>query len=106
MAKYLFQASYTADGIRGLKKDGGTARKVAVEKLVTGLGGTLECVYFSFGGDDVMAIADLPHPENAVTASLTVGATGAVNVRTTPLLTPEQIDAAAGKTVEYHKPGG
>ena len=105
MAKYLFQASYTTDGIRGLKKDGGTSRKAAVEKLVSGLGGTVECVYFAIGDDDVLAIVDLPGPESAVAASMTVGATGAANVRTTVLLTAEQMDVATGKKVDYQKPG-
>jgi uncharacterized protein with GYD domain len=105
MAKYLFRASYTPEGIRGLKKDGGSARKSAVEKLVVGLGGTVECVYFAIGDDDVLAIVDLPNLESAVAASVAVGATGAVNVRTTVLLTPEQMDSATGKQVEYHKPG-
>ena len=74
--------------------------------MISGLGGTVECVYFAIGGDDVLAIADLPDNESAVAASMTVGATGAANVRTTVLITAEQMDAAAGKTVDYSKPGG
>lgn len=106
MAKYLFSASYTADGTKGLINDGGSARKVAVEKLVSGLGGTLEAMYFAFGTDDVYAIVDLPDHESAVAASMTVGASGAVSVKTVVLLTPEQMDAAAQKSVSYRRPGG
>ncbi len=29
MAKYLIEASYTADGVKGLLKDGGSARREA-----------------------------------------------------------------------------
>ena len=105
MSKYLFQAAYTADGTKGLLHDGGTARRDAVEKLVTGLGGSLECMYFAFGGEDVYAIVDLPDPESAAAASMTVGASGAVTVRTVVLLTPEQVDSAAKLGATYRKPG-
>ena len=105
MAKYLFHASYTADGAKGLIHDGGTARKVAVDKLISGLGGNLEAMYFAFGDSDVYAIVDLPSHESAVAASMTVCASGAVSARTVVLLTPEQIDAAAQKSVNYRRPG-
>lgn len=106
MAKYLFQATYTPDGTRGLIKDGGAARTAAVEKLVSGLGGSLECMYFALGDHDVFAIVDLPDVESAAAASMTVGATGAVSVRTVALLTAEQIDQAVGKSASYRRPGG
>ena len=105
MAKYLFQASYTADGAKGLIHDGGTVRKAAVEKLMSGLGGTLEAMYFAFGDTDVYAIVDLPDHESAVAASVSVAASGAVTTRTVVLVTPEQIDAAAQKSVDYRRPG-
>lgn len=105
MAKYLFTASYTADGAKGLINDGGSARKVAVETLVSGLGGTLEAMYFAFGAADVYAIVDLPDHESAVAASMTVGASGAVTAQTVVLLTPEEMDAAAQKSVSYRRPG-
>ena len=34
MPKYLFEASYSADGAKGLLKDGGSKRRAAVETLV------------------------------------------------------------------------
>jgi hypothetical protein len=39
MPKYLFEASYTLEGAKGLIKDGGSKRRAAVEALVKGLGG-------------------------------------------------------------------
>ena len=36
---------------------------------------------------------------------LTVGASGAARCRTVPLLTVEEIDAAAKKSFDYRKPG-
>src|SRR5476651_726410 len=52
VAKYLLQGSYSVEGNKGVLKSGGTARKVAIKSLVEGVGGQLECVYFSFGADD------------------------------------------------------
>ncbi len=60
MPKYLVQASYTHDGAKGLLKDGGTARRAAVEQMVTGMGGRLEGVYFAFGDADAYVILDAP----------------------------------------------
>ena len=71
MPKFLWQASYTSEGVRGVLKDGGTARRAAIEKLVEGLGGRLEAFYFAFGSDDVVVIADLPDQRKAAAVGLT-----------------------------------
>ena len=34
MPKYLFQASYTTAGVQGLRKEGGSGRKAAVERAI------------------------------------------------------------------------
>ena len=52
MPKYLFQASYNSDGVKGLMKDGGSGRRAAVEQVVKGLGGRLDAIYFAFGDVD------------------------------------------------------
>ena len=41
MPKYLVQASYTAEGLKGLQKDKASGRKEAVSKAIEGLGGSL-----------------------------------------------------------------
>jgi len=105
MPKYLFQASYTAAGVKGLLKEGGTSRRAAVEQVVNGLGGCLETFYYAFGSDDVVAIVDLPDHATTAAVILTVGASGNVNVRTTVLITPEEIDEASKKVVDYRPPG-
>ena len=105
MPKYLITASYTTDGLKGLLKDGGSARRTAVQKAADSLGGKLETLYFAFGDHDVIAIADLPDNGTAAAFSLTVNATGAVRTTTTPLLTAEEIDAASKKSVKYRAPG-
>lgn len=105
MSKYLYQASYTLDGVRGLLKEGGSSRRTTIEQAVKGMGGTLEAFYFAFGDDDVYVIADLPDEATATALSLTISATGAVNLKTTVLIAPETVDQAAKKTVGYRPPG-
>ena len=41
MPKYLIQANYVGEGIKGLLKDGGTGRRAAVEKLFGSVGGKM-----------------------------------------------------------------
>ncbi|MDP6579100.1 MAG: GYD domain-containing protein [Vicinamibacterales bacterium] len=106
MPKFLIQASYTAEGMRGLLKEGGTKRRASVEQLVESVGGTLEAFYFGFGSDDVYMILDAPDNVSVAAASVTTGAAGAAtNVRTSVLLTPEDIDQAVRKTVIYRPAG-
>lgn len=105
MPKYLIQASYTVEGTKGLLKDGGSKRRAVAEAAVKSLGGRLEAFYFAFGETDVFAIADMPDNVSAAAVSLAVTASGAVNAKTTVLLTPEEMDQAAKKTVSYRPPG-
>lgn len=105
MPKYLFQTSYTAEGTKGLQKDGGSKRRAAAQAAVESLGGKLEGLYFAFGESDVITIADLPDHAAAAALSLTLGASGAVTNKTTVLLTPEEIDKAVKKTGTYTPPG-
>ena len=105
MPKYLLQASYTAEGVKGLLKDGGTKRQAAAKTLIESLGGKLEALYFAFGEHDVMAIVDMPEASAAAAASLTIAASGAIHGKITVLLTPEEIDRAAKKSPRYTPPG-
>src|SRR3954447_14733464 len=101
MPKYLIAASYTTDGLKGLLKDGGSGRRAAVQKAAESVGAKLETMYYAFGKYDVILIVDLPDNSTAAAFSLTVNATGAVRTTTTPLLTPEEIDAASKKSISY-----
>lgn len=105
MAKFLIQGSYTAQGAKGLMKEGGTGRKAAVQKALDGLGGTLESFYYTFGTDDVIVICDLPDAISGLALSLAVNASGAVRISTTPLLTVAEVDAACKKAVSYRPAG-
>ncbi|MFE7774587.1 GYD domain-containing protein [Streptomyces sp. NPDC057445] len=105
MPKYLIQASYTAEGTRGLVAEGGTGRKEAVERTLRSCGGTLEWMYFAFGDDDLYVVVDMPDDVSMAATSIAVRATGAVTSRAVPLLSPEDIDAAVRKTVDFRAPG-
>lgn len=106
MAKYMLEVSYTADGARGLLEKGGSARKSVVQQMAKKMGGKLDAFYFAFGGTDVYALVDLPDNQAAAAVALTVAASGAANIRTVVLLTPEEIDAAGQQQVAYRPPGG
>jgi uncharacterized protein with GYD domain len=105
MPKYLIEASYTLDGVKGVRTAGGTSRRDAVAQLAESVGGRLESFYFAFGDHDVYATVDFPDNESAAAVALTINASGAVAVRTVTLLTPEEVDAAAKRSVDYRPPG-
>jgi uncharacterized protein with GYD domain len=105
MSKYLLQASYTPEGVKGLLKDGGSGRKKAVTELMQSLEGKLEAFYFAYGDTDVFCIIDVPEPSMAAAAALAVSASGAVRCKTTVLITPEEMDKATKKTARYTPPG-
>jgi uncharacterized protein with GYD domain len=105
MPKVLLQVSYTAEGAKGLQKDGGTKRRNAARGLVESLGGELEALYFAFGDCDVIAIADLPDTVSAAAASVALATSGAVSNKTTILFTPEEMDQAVTKSASYTPPG-
>jgi uncharacterized protein with GYD domain len=105
MPKYLLDVSYTLEGVRGVVAKGGNARKDAAQAAAESAGGTLDLFYFAFGGTDVVTIADLPDNEAAAALALAVTAGGGATVRTVVLLTPDQIDSATRKAVNYSPPG-
>jgi len=105
MPKYLVQGSYTADGAKGLLKDGGSKRVEAASAAIKAIGGKIEAMYFAFGDHDVYAIVDTPDHASQTALSLTIGASGALRLKTTVLLTPEELDEASKKSLTYAPPG-
>jgi uncharacterized protein with GYD domain len=105
MAKFLIMGSYTAEGTKALAKEGGSERKSAVSKMVGALGGKVEAFYFGFGEDDVYVILDVPDTATATALSFAVNSSGMVKLRSVMLMTPEEVDAACKKTVNYRAPG-
>jgi uncharacterized protein with GYD domain len=105
MSKYLITVSYTPDGAKGLRKDGGTKRRQVVGKAIASVGGTLESFYYCLGEHDAILIVDMPDVVAVAALSLAVSSTGSVQLATTPLLTPEEIDRACAKRTAYKAPG-
>ncbi len=106
MPKYLVSAKYTAEGLQGLQKDKASGRRRAVKKALSSLNGKLEAMYFCFGADDAIIIADMPDNVSAAAINLAAASTGLVQTRTTTLLTVDEIDQALGMTTGYRPPGG
>lgn len=105
MPKYLVIGSYTAEGAAGVLREGGTGRRAAAEQAVGSVGGTVESLYWGFGSDDFYAIVDLPNHAAATAASLKISSSGGSRVRTVPLMTAEDIDAAAKLSPTFRPPG-
>ena len=105
MPKYLLHVNYNSDGIRGVKAKGGNARKAAASAAAKSVGGKVDAFYFAFGDTDAYVIVDLPDNAAAAALAMTVSAGGSTSIRTTVLLTPDEVDAAAGKKVTYRPPG-
>jgi uncharacterized protein with GYD domain len=105
MPKYLIQSSYTTEGIRGLVGDSASGRRADVHAAVQAVGGKVEAFYFAFGTDDTIIIVDLPDNITAAAIGLTASGTGTVRIRTTPLLSVEEVDKALEIKMRYRAPG-
>jgi uncharacterized protein with GYD domain len=105
MPKFMVHGSYTAEGLKGLLKEGGSGRRKAVESAVEAMGGHLEAFYFAFGDADVVAIIDVPDNITAATLAIGIASTGTVGLKTTVLMTPEEVDQAARKTLSFRAAG-
>jgi uncharacterized protein with GYD domain len=105
MPKYLFEATYSAEGIKGLEKDKAVGRKAALSQAVESLGGKLEALYWAFGERDWLLIADLPDNASATAFSLAVSGSGLLRVVTTTLVSAEETDNAFQKKVDFRAPG-
>jgi uncharacterized protein with GYD domain len=105
MPKYLIQGRYTADGLKGLARDKASGRKAAVQATLKSVKGKLESFYFALGTDDVVLIVEAPDNVAIAAVSVSAGSTGLVNIRTTPLVTVEEIDQALALPIKFRGSG-
>lgn len=105
MPKYLLQVNYTVDGAKGLLEDGGSPRRSAAQQAAEPVGGRIESFDFAFGDTDAFVIAEVPDAASAASIALNVAASGGARIRTTVLMTPEEVDQAARKKPQYRPPG-
>ncbi len=105
MPKFLVQGRYTAAGLNGLLKEKASGRKAAVQAAVKSVKGKMDCLYFGSAGTDVVMIIDVPDSAAAAALSVTVGASGSIDLKVTPLLTVDELDSALAVATKYRAPG-
>ena len=105
MPKFLIEASYSAEGLRGLAKDKASGRETAVKDALAALGGKLDSVYYALGESDVFVLCECPDHVSAAALALAVSSTGLVRTKTIPLLTIAEADRALVMQSSYRAPG-
>ncbi|MFN8473658.1 MAG: GYD domain-containing protein [Anaerolineae bacterium] len=105
MPKYLIAGHYGPEGVKGLLKEGGSNRRAVVEKAIKSVGGKVDAFYYAFGDTDLYAIVDMPDNVSLTAVGLVINSSGAASMKTTVLITPEEVDEAAKKTLTYRPPG-
>ena len=109
MAKYVTFFTYTSEAWARMIQNPGD-RSAAVRQLADSLGGSVECLYWTFGTHDGLVITDAADSISAAALSVTVGTTGAFkNLETHELLTQEQLSQVLARskdaTQAYRPPG-
>ena len=105
MRKYLFHGKYTPEGYKGLLREGGSARIEAAKRALGSVGGSLEAFYFSCDEEDFYIIVNLPDYVTALAVTLAGNVSGTFSIRATELLTPEELDVAVKRSVDFRPPG-
>lgn len=105
MPKFLVQGFYTAEGLQGLMKDKASGRKAAVQAAVKSVKAKMESLHFGVSGSEFVMILDAPDNAAVAALSVTVVASGAVDLNVTPLLTVDELDTALGLATKYRAPG-
>ena len=105
MPKYMVEANLSDLGVAGVKEQGASRRHLVVKQAVESMGGKLDGYYFAFGDKDIVAIVDMPS-NTAMVALATAFASGgaAAGLKTTVLLTPEEIDESLKLHADYEPP--
>ena len=103
--KFLFECSYTAEGLKGLLKDKASGRRQAISQIAEAVGGKLDALYYAVGDNDAYVIVDLPDLATATAIAVNVSSSGFIHTKTVPLMTVEETDKALSKTIAYRPPG-
>ena len=105
MPKYLFEAKYTADGMKGVMKEGGSKRREAADQAIKSVGGRLESLYYAFGDHDVVGVVEFPDQASAAALSTAINSSGTTMIKLTPLISVDEVDQASKKMAQYRPPG-
>ena len=98
-------ASAQPEGFKGLMGEGGVKRREAAIRSLESVGGKLEAFYFAFGDNDFYIIVDLPDNVTTTAVSFAGNVSGTFGIKTIVLLTPEEVDEALKKSVDFRPPG-
>ena len=106
MSKFMYSGSYTSDGVQGLLKEGGTARRDETTRIVESLGGKLEAYYWCYGSTDFLAIMDFPDHTTVTGMALNIAASAKFKGNIKQLITVEEMDEMVKVNLgDYRLPG-
>ena len=105
MHRYLIVGTYTAEGAKGVLKEGGTRRVAAAQAAIASMGGTLISFHFALGNDEWYSIVDLPDNAAAAAIAMVGTASGTLRSRAIALITPEEMDAITAMAPDFRPPG-
>ena len=105
MPHFLIEASYSAEGLRGLAKDKASGREAAVKTALSSVGGKLISIYYALGEGDVYIVCECPDHVSVAALSLAASSSGLIRTKTTSLLTVEETDRALATKTGFSAPG-
>ena len=108
MPRYILLFKYSHSAAKGLIKEKAEAREAEVKKAYASIGGKVEAMYWSAGGEYTgMVVAQLPDAASAAVLSTHVVASGALDGGVAfEVLTSSEFDKALSKGMTYRPPGG
>ena len=106
MPKYLLPGKYTAEGLATVRKDGYVTWPKNNAGLLNSLGGALDCMYFTIGGEwDFCAIVECSADDLFAIYS-TTGSSGVFErAAVHELGTAEEADASINSPLDWTPPG-
>jgi uncharacterized protein with GYD domain len=97
MATYVMLATYTAQGLKGVKET--LKRTEAVRELAKKAGVTMRESYWTLGAYDVVAVFEAPDDETMTAFSLSVARLGNVKTQTLRAFSAKDMGTVLGKMV-------
>ncbi|MET0568559.1 MAG: GYD domain-containing protein [Hyphomicrobiaceae bacterium] len=95
MATYILLATYTEQGIRGIKDT--VKRATAVKELAAKAGANMRETYWTLGQFDVVAVLEAPDDETMTAFSLSVAKLGNVKTQTLRAFSSKDMEGIIGR---------
>jgi uncharacterized protein with GYD domain len=97
MASYILLASYSEQGLKGIKDT--VKRTQAVRELAKKAGITMQASYWTLGQYDVVAMFEAPDDESMTALALSIAKLGNVKTQTLRAFSAKEMTAVLGKMV-------